>query len=464
MSRRVNDNLLQAVTQLRTAAETPVPLVEKHKKGLPAKVILCCSGKINENARQHIVDEIKDPRIAFMDADDLIPRIDKHFPELWLGIDAHIFPYFRAIKKMVEAATDNALVIDVVQGNAVLDAATDAMFVPLRLHRVWFKSETKAGNIVQSPVFEDIPVTAITNRKERLVLLVGEAGTGKSTSLKRIAYVLAEKGLTTEAKCKIPILVRATQVSTQKSRSLVDTCVEEAMKVTGSTNPSFSSKDLESGNVVVLLDALDELADDAARQEVILMALQFHHAYPLCQVIVTSRPSTFIETSTQLTRFARFDLTPINYKQAQQIIRRFERNRGLPSDCSSELLRRLQEVHGMELNPLLVTVFAATTDYARKDIPANITELFKKFTEWMLGRWDSTKGLGQQYHAPLKDFLLRSIAFDMHRQRMTALSLQEFQSVIRAELEHRGRQPDCEQLLDEILNRFGAPARGKRQR
>jgi len=73
MSRRVSDNLIEAITQLKTAAETPVPLVAKHKKRLPAKVFLCCSGKINENARQHIVDEVKDPRIAFMDADDLIP-------------------------------------------------------------------------------------------------------------------------------------------------------------------------------------------------------------------------------------------------------------------------------------------------------------------------------------------------------------------------------------------------------
>ena len=58
------------------------------------------------------------------------------------------------------------------------------------------------------------------------------------------------------------------------------------------------------------------------------------------------------------------------------------------------------------MNRLLVTVFVATTDYSRKDIPANITELFKKYTEMMLGRWDASKGLAQQYQAPLKDFVL----------------------------------------------------------
>ena len=33
----------------------------------------------------------------------------------------------------------------------------------------------------------------------------------------------------------------------------------------------------------------------------------------------------------------------------------------LPLENSKEILRRLQEVNGMALNPLLVTVFAAVT-------------------------------------------------------------------------------------------------------
>jgi hypothetical protein len=455
MSRRVNDNLIEAITQLKTAIATRVPLAAKHKKIFPARVFLCCSGKINENARQHIVDEVQDARIGFMDADDLIPRIDEFFPELWLGIDAELFPYFRSVKKMVEAASDNALILDVVPGGAALDAATDTMFVPLRLHRIWFKSEFKGGKINQTTVFDELPVTGVINRKERLILIVGEAGAGKSTSMKRIAYVLAEKGLSTEAKCKIPVLIRATEVWTNQLRPLVDICVEATMRLMNSNKPSFSNDDLKDGRVVILIDALDELGSDESRKGILISAHSFHKEYPKCQIILTSRAYSFLDGSPELKDFTRFDLTPINYKQAQQIIRRFERKRGLPCESSNEILRRLQQVHGMELNPLLVTVFAATTDYARKDIPANITELFKKFTEWMLGRWDSAKGLGQQYHAPLKDFLLKNLAFDLHRRRVTGLGILDFKDIIRVELEHRGRQADFEQLFDEILNRSG---------
>jgi len=115
----------------------------------------------------------------------------------------------------------------------------------------------------------------------------------------------------------------------------------------------------------------------------------------------------------------------------------------------------LQNVHGIELNPLLVTVFVATSDYTRKDIPANITELFKKYTEMMLGRWDSTKGISQQYLAPLKDFLLKKLAFEMHRRRVTEISRAEGGLIFTNELKIRGRKADIEQLIEETIHRSG---------
>ena len=216
MSRRVGDNVVEATTQLKTAVTTSILLIAEHKKVFPTKVILCSSGKINENARQHIFEEVRDPRIGFLDSDDLTQSIDKHFPELWLGIDADLFPYFRAIKKLVESPADGSLVADVLPSGTVLDAATDGMFVPLRLHRLGFKIQRRHGHVFQTPFFENFPAIGIINRKERLVLVIGDAGSGKSTTIKRIAYILADKGMSTEAKSKIPILLRATEIWARK--------------------------------------------------------------------------------------------------------------------------------------------------------------------------------------------------------------------------------------------------------
>ena len=100
-------------------------------------------------------------------------------------------------------------------------------------------------------------------------------------------------------------------------------------------------------------------------------------------------------------------------------------------------------------------MFAATAEHTRHDIPANITELFKKFVELMLGRWDEDKGLKQQYQAPMKDFLLRKIAFAMHRDKSTRISRAKFENLIIGELAALGYSADRDQILEEILGRSG---------
>lgn len=120
------------------------------------------------------------------------------------------------------------------------------------------------------------------------------------------------------------------------------------------------------------------------------------------------------------------------------------------------MVRKIQDVHGVGLSPLLVTVFVATSDIARKDIPANITELFKKYTEMMLGRWDLSKGLSQQYIFPLKDFLLKKIAYEMHAQKTTYITRKECERFFETELEKLGKKSvEIDLLINEIINRSG---------
>ncbi len=454
MAKKATANVVEAITQLKTALETKVPFVQPKQKRLPTKVILCASGKINESAREHIASEIHDPRIIFMDADVLIPEIDSHYPEFWFGIDAQTFPYLRAIKKDIQASNENLSISDILPGAATLGAATDEGFVELHVFHFALKTRRSKGQSVQEPFLQAFPVPGILNRRERLFLILGHAGAGKSTSLKRLAYVLAQRGLGSEGAYQIPVMLRAIAIAEKAdTASLVELCAEETNRVAGSDSPSFTPSDLLSGKVTVLIDALDEISDEESRKTVLERILEFHGNYPSCQIIITSRDYRAIVENENLRQFNQYRLSPINYKQAAQIITRFQKGRNLPTELSQEILRRLQDVHGMELNPLLVTVFAATSEYSRQDIPANITELFKKFTEMMLGRWDATKGLTQQYHAPLKDFLLRRIAFEMQRRRTIAIDLDEFKSLIQGELTTRGHLADVDQLLDEILNR-----------
>lgn len=448
LTRKANESLIEAKTQLLTALQTPVVFTATKENVLPTYAILAASGKINSRARTFIVENLKQPHIRFIDIDDLIPEIDKVFPELWLGIDSDIFPYLKRLKNILTFGAEEYALLDLSGSGAGISAISDDMFVKLYLNRPTFKVVKKEGVVTREPKLEEFPATSLLKRKERHFLILGEAGSGKSTILRRLAYVMAEDAMASGEQINLPILLRAPDIS-RSHEKLLDICTAQTSKLTLSNTPAFTVNDLRKGNVTIFIDALDEVPDDD-RRKVIERVLSFRQLYPLCKIVLTSRDYSFIQEIEELRSFASFRLSPIDWRQTTSIIKKLHHGKKLKKEMLQEYLRRLQNVHGIELNPLLVTVFVATSDYSRKDIPANITELFKKYTEMMLGRWDLTKGINQQYLAPLKDFLLKKLAFEMHRRKLTRISETECTEIFAEELKSRGRSADVELLLEEI--------------
>ena len=248
-------------------------------------------------------------------------------------------------------------------------------------------------------------------------------------------------------------MLKAANLLPGSGETLVQKCATETMKLSGSRHASFSAEDINEGRLLVLVDALDEVAAADDRSSVLDLAINFITTYPKCRVVVASRPLSSIYQLPQIANFSEFEVSSIGVRDAAKIIRRLHTKGRLSRTQSGEIIRRLQQVHGMELSPLLVTLFVATSEQGRRDIPANITELFKKFTELMLGRWDVAKGLGQQYQAPLKDFVLTRAAFEMHRRRVGELEIAELESLIEGELRKRGHEAIARDLCDEIINR-----------
>ena len=107
LSKKVSQNVVESIVQLKTCLHTSIPDLKTKRKILPAKVMLCASGKINDAAKAHIIEQISDPRVSFLDCDEIVPLIDSNFPELWLNIDTDIHPYFAAIRRKIEDHGNN---------------------------------------------------------------------------------------------------------------------------------------------------------------------------------------------------------------------------------------------------------------------------------------------------------------------------------------------------------------------
>lgn len=77
LASKASHNLVNAITQLRTALTTDIVLTASKERLRPLQVYLCASGKINDSARDHISREVPSPSIVFLDSEDLVPRLGR---------------------------------------------------------------------------------------------------------------------------------------------------------------------------------------------------------------------------------------------------------------------------------------------------------------------------------------------------------------------------------------------------
>jgi len=158
LSGKTTQNITEIGTQLKTALGTKITMISTKEKIKPDRVMLCTSGKINNTARNWIIDELDDPRILFMDKEDIIPMIDEHFPEFWWGIDADRFPYLRNLRDTLLRSSDTITLAELDIKTETSAPITDDMYVSLYLHRLTTKRVKERGQIYQQPKMEQFPI------------------------------------------------------------------------------------------------------------------------------------------------------------------------------------------------------------------------------------------------------------------------------------------------------------------
>lgn len=450
-----NTNLHALIAQLRTALNQPHCCTRTKKKSLPLTVYLAASGTINQAARNYITTEVSDPRIRFLDRDDLISQIDEHCPEIWVGILADVSPYLKSLASRVEefsVGLDSNLAHSSIGAFA---AASDGRFIDIKLGSYEPTIVKRSGKIEERFDYKEISGTQLFSSNSIRALLLGDAGTGKTTLLIRLSYLIAKQSIHATDNYRVPIFLRAHELISNRPQAHFEVLAESVGKIQGINSLPFSIDDLEDGRITLLVDGLDELAEATDRQCALDFCTGFIDRYPKCSLALATRPYSSIEKLDGLKKLKRYRISPLSMSDASNMLARIESGKNSGAEWRKEVLRRLDGIHGIELNPLLVSVFAASTGAEKRDIPANITELFAKFTELMLGRWDEKKGMAQQYQSRVKELLLSEFAFRLQLRGESHFTRSDFTSFAQSRLNEMNLGADSEILVNEIIDRSG---------
>jgi formylglycine-generating enzyme required for sulfatase activity len=275
-------------------------------------------------------------------------------------------------------------------------------------------------------------IAAIGAPETRRMVLLGVAGSGKTTFTDYLTYVLANayveelegSGLPETLRGLVPVRLvlrkAAAHIPLGAERGKAEmlwNALEEDVKGRMGTGygPAWErlQNEMREGRSLVLLDGLDEVAEAGERRACLLQAVEdFLKGLPKTQrVVLTARPYAYANPDWQLKECEVFNLAPLSAEQVGRFVERWYLSvRGSIHLDEAEATQRARQLAAaiearsyladLASRPLLLTLMAALHSTG-DDLPEDRADLYAKTVHLLLARWQrggagSTIMLGEQ--------------------------------------------------------------------
>ena len=267
----------------------------------------------------------------------------------------------------------------------------------------------------------------------RRVVILGAPGSGKTTLMSYFAVMLAQQnpdilGLDGDTDW-LPILIRMRDFARHLDKSLIDYArifAENTMSVKP-LPVGFFEHWLSDGRALILLDGLDEVAEEAKRHDVVKRIENFLGQFDRNHAIITSRPAGYRRDFFRTEEFPHYQIQPFDDQKISAFIDNWYNSRfqdQAESERRKQSLRKALDDNDritlLARNPLLLTIIALIHRY-QAVLPKERFELYNCAVKTLLTSWDANKEISNQGLFKYLDFydlrrLMELLAYWIHGQ------------------------------------------------
>jgi len=436
-------NLAIVKEQVSQAFSIPYPDLDNKRKQAVNHVIVWTSGKISNSAETQVIDSLSSEyrNVSFKDGQATVELVDKYFPTYFTVGDIFASDYYTMAKDFYGRIEELRTL-----GTSSDRFRLPVIFVPPVLVQYLPRRKELRTDA------QRFSVADILTRKGNFHI-VGQMGAGKSTLLRRLLLATIEKNEISGSTSPMPILIPAKRLDPTRPDCIEAALADEVARLsTVSENRDLLTNALDT-SALVLVDGVDELRDEALILGGFECIAEFAKKYPETKIISSSRKTEVLENLESLSSFTMLELEELTPKQVNSFVQNWF---GPDNPITNQLSRFLHDplnLKGLPSTPLTLAIVAILYSNGVRELPANLTELFSKYTELALGRWDEGRDISQQFEWRVKQFLIRGIAWTLHQNHTSVISHANFDETISLTGNDRGLRIDASAFREEVVDR-----------
>ena len=388
---------------------------------------------VTQGAKEKIYHSYSTRKIEFVEGFALETLVDKYIPLAWSQLPIVVGEYLQDLRIRTDEQDKSV---------SLLQVSDESFYINQEIYHlpdIEYHDKVKHR---KQPMKVDVDHLI---EQHRCILIEGGVGSGKSKLLRQVIAESTVPEVFSKTKV-IPLIASYMELMERYSGDLKK-LIEQRVPVEVRT-PCHDS------HYLVLIDAFDERRTDINDQADELNAL-FDQASDesRIRVVVTSRFLKSIERGDVLQpSVARCELYPLSIHRTIEFIVKLCTKINV-KDRILEDLKKSALFRDMPRSPMSAILLARLLNENQQEIPSNMTELYAKYSELILGRWDETKGLHSQKEYQALDNILMRLARHMIDSGRLFIPVDEVKGVFKQYLDQRNLEVDSDRLFDKMVDR-----------
>lgn len=399
-----------------------------------SEVWVVCTDRITAGAQRRINTAFSGTKIHFVDGGHLANMVVSYLPDYGLDVELSLSTHLGDV---------NTHVLELDRQADLIRIDSEPIHIEQNIVKLDINPYQQNRSMKRRPEIVDILSEVQENQ---LSLIEAGMGGGKSKLIRRMVRHFSDVRNYSEVEV-FPILTTFKEYVDDMEGDLSNLIKR---KVPDHIEGKLSQK----AKVLFFIDALDEKSlETETLIEILSGLLNTLQENPKWHVVLTSRHIGSVEFDKRFFGgLHRYEIRPLSLGQVvkflEKVCERLNLRSRIIEDLSqSSLFEKLPKT------PIAAILLGELLKDSQQDLPSTITELYQKYLELALGRWDIDKGLQSQQEFETVENLLMNLAVYLLDHDLEKISVEEVRNRFQSYLKERNLKVDLEELVKRTLGR-----------